>query len=371
MGVEQAASAPGGAVDGAGADHYPHLLAPLDLGFTTLKNRVLMGSMHTGLEDRKQDIPRLARYFAERAEGDVGLMVTGGFSPNMEGWLAPFASTMSRKEHARRQRDVTSAVHAAGGKIALQLLHAGRYGYHPMAVAPSKIRSPISPFTPWELSSAGVERQIAAFGKSAALAREAGFDGVEVMGSEGYLINQFLVTHTNKRTDDWGGTFAKRMRFPVEVVKSVRAAVGDDFIIIYRLSIIDLISDGQTWEEIVTLAKALQDAGVTIMNSGIGWHEARVPTIATMVPRAAFTWVTEKLRSEVTIPLCTGNRVNMPATAEAVLAAGHADMISMARPFLADAHFVKKAAEGRADEINTCIACNQACLDHIFSKKTA
>lgn len=350
---------------------YPHLLAPLDLGHTTLKNRVLMGSMHTGLEDRNSDLPKLARYFAERAEGDVGLIVTGGYAPNIEGWLAPFASTMSRRSHAKRHREVTGAVHAAGGKIALQILHAGRYGYHPLAVAPSKIRSPISPFTPWELSAGGVERQIRAFVRSAELAREAGYDGVEVMGSEGYLINQFLVSHTNKRQDDWGGSFENRMRFPVEIIRRMRQAVGQDFIIVYRLSVIDLIQDGQTADEVAQLARALEAAGVSIINSGIGWHEARVPTIATMVPRAAFTEVTQKLQDVVSVPLCTGNRVNTPEVAEQVLAAGHADMISMARPFLADPHFVKKAYEGRADEINTCIACNQACLDHIFQKKTA
>lgn len=352
-------------------DTYPNLLAPLDLGFTTLKNRVLMGSMHTGLEDSRRNLPRLARYFAERAEGGVGLMVTGGYAPNLEGWLAPFASTLNTRSGARRLREVTAAVHQSGGKIALQILHSGRYGYHPFSVSPSKIKSPLTPFTPWKLSGAGVERQIKAFARCASLAREAGFDGVEVMGSEGYLINQFLVSRTNKRSDDWGGSFENRMRFPVEVVSRVRKAVGPDFIIVYRLSIIDLIEDGQSWEEISKLAQAIESAGATIINSGIGWHEARIPTIGTMVPRAAFTWVTHKLRDTVSVPLCTGNRVNTPEVAERVLADGHADMISMARPLLADADFVKKAQEGREDEINTCIACNQACLDHVFVQKKA
>ncbi|MEL6423611.1 MAG: 2,4-dienoyl-CoA reductase FMN-binding domain-containing protein, partial [Pseudomonadota bacterium] len=350
---------------------YPHLLAPLDLGFTTLRNRVIMGSMHTGLEDRRRDLPKLSRYFAERAEGGVALMVTGGFAPNTEGWLAPFSSTMSTRGQAKRHRELTSTVHAAGGKIALQILHAGRYAYHPFAVAPSRVKSPISPFTPRGLSERGIERQIKAFVRAAELARDAGYDGVEVMGSEGYLINQFLVARTNRREDEWGGAFENRMRFPVEILRRMRAAVGDDFIIIYRLSIIDLIRDGQTWEEVVTLAKAIEAAGATIINSGIGWHEARVPTIATMVPRAAFAWVTEKLRDAVSVPLCTSNRINAPDVAEAVIASGKADLVSMARPLLADAAFVNKAAEGRADEINTCIACNQACLDHAFKAKIA
>ncbi|MEO0618708.1 MAG: NADPH-dependent 2,4-dienoyl-CoA reductase [Pseudomonadota bacterium] len=348
---------------------YDNLLAPLDLGFTTLRNRVVMGSMHTGLEDKKRDLPKLARYFAERAEGGVGLIVTGGFAPNVEGWLAPFSSTMASRSQARRHREVTASVHGAGGKIALQILHAGRYAYHPFAVAPSKVKSPISPFTPWQLSSAGIERQISAFVNAAELARDARYDGVEVMGSEGYLINQFLVSRTNRREDEWGGSFENRMRLPVEIVRRMREAVGPDFIIVYRLSIIDLIKDGQTWEEITTLAKAVEKAGATIINSGIGWHEARVPTIATMVPRAAFAWVTEKLRDAVSLPLCTTNRINTPEVADKIIADNQADLISMARPFLADPEFVKKAAEGRADEINTCIACNQACLDHVFDKK--
>jgi 2,4-dienoyl-CoA reductase (NADPH2) len=350
---------------------YPHLLAPLDLGFTKLKNRVLMGSMHTGLEDRKKHFPRLAAYFAERARGEVGLLVTGGFSPNIEGWLAPFASRLTTTAAARSHRAITDAVHTEGGKIALQILHAGRYGYHPLSVSASRVRSPITPFTPRELSARGVERQIRGFVRCAQLAREAGYDGVEVMGSEGYFINQFLVTHTNKRTDEWGGAYEKRMRLPVEIVSRTREAVGRDFIIVYRLSMLDLIPDGSTWEEVVMLARAIEQAGATIINTGIGWHEARIPTIATSVPRAAFAWVTKKLKGEVGIPLCTTNRINAPEVAEQILADGCADMVSMARPLLADADFVKKAAQNRADEINTCIACNQACLDHTFQLKIA
>ncbi|MDH5622051.1 MAG: NAD(P)-binding protein, partial [Gammaproteobacteria bacterium] len=347
---------------------YPRLLAPLDLGFTTLRNRVLMGSMHTGLEDgSKHD--RLAAYFAERARGDVGLIVTGGYAPNRAGWVKPFAGKLSTHGEASRHRQVTRAVHAEGGKIALQILHAGRYAYHPFAVAPSRIRSPITPFTPRELSTSGVERQIRDFVRCAALARVAGYDGVEVMGSEGYFINEFLVTHTNRRTDRWGGDYTQRMRLPVEIVERTREAVGKDFIIIYRLSMIDLIPDGNTWEETVALAKAIERAGATIINTGIGWHEARVPTIATSVPRGAFAWVTKKMKSEVTIPLVTSNRINLPSTAEQILADGSADMVSMARPLLADPEFVRKAREGRADEINVCIACNQACLDHTFANK--
>jgi len=350
---------------------YPHLLAPLDLGFTTLRNRVLMGSMHTGLEDRVSNFPRLAAYFAERARGGVGLMVTGGFAPNIEGWLLPFASRLASHSTARSHQAITGAVHGAGGKIALQILHAGRYGYHPLTVGASHIQSPITPFKPRALSTAGVERQIRAFVRCAALAREAGYDGVEVMGSEGYLINQFLVTHTNQRTDKWGGSFAKRMQLPVEIVTRTREAVGHDFIIIYRLSMLDLIPDGQTWDEVVLLAKAIERAGATIINTGIGWHEARVPTIATSVPRAAFAWVTRKLKGEVGIPLCATNRINAPDVAEQILANGDADMVSMARPLLADPEFVNKAAAGRAAEINTCIACNQACLDHAFENEVA
>ncbi len=352
--------------------NYPHLLAPLDLGFTTLQNRALMGSMHTGLEDRKKNFPRLARYFAERSRGGVGLMVTGGFSPNVAGWVSPFAGTLATSAAARSHRVITDAVHAEGkAKIALQILHAGRYGYHPLAVSASRVKSPISPFAPRELSASGVEKQIKAYVRCAQLSREAGYDGVEVMGSEGYFINQFLVTHVNKRTDEWGGPFENRMRLPVEIVQRTREAVGKDFIIIYRLSMLDLIPDGQTWDEVVMLAKAIEKAGATIINTGIGWHEARVPTIATSVPRGAFAWVTRKLKSEVRLPLCTTNRINAPDVADKILASGDADMVSMARPFLADAEFVKKAMEGRADEINTCIACNQACLDHTFKLKIA
>lgn len=348
--------------------NYPHLLAPLDLGFTTLKNRVLMGSMHTGLEDgNKHD--RLAAYFAERARGDVGLIVTGGYAPNRAGWVKPFAGKLTTRGEAVKHSQVTNAVHAEGGKIAMQILHAGRYAYHPISVAPSRIRSPITPFTPRELSTSGVEKQIRDFVRCAQLARDAGYDGVEIMGSEGYFINEFLVTHTNHRTDQWGGDYAQRMCLPVEIVERTREAVGKDFIIIYRLSMIDLIPDGNSWDETVMLAKAIENAGATIINTGIGWHEARVPTIATSVPRGAFAWVTKKMKREVTIPLVTSNRINLPSTAEQILAAGSADMVSMARPLLADAEFVRKAREGRADEINVCIACNQACLDHSFANK--
>jgi len=348
--------------------NYPHLFAPLDLGFTTLKNRVLMGSMHTGLEDgNKHD--RLAAYFAERARGDVGLIVTGGYAPNRAGWVKPFAGKLTTRSEATRHRQITDAVHAEDGKIAMQILHAGRYGYHPLSVAPSRIRSPITPFTPRALSSSGVEKQIKAFVRCAQLARDAGYDGVEIMGSEGYFINEFLVTMTNQRTDQWGGDYSQRMRLPVEIVQRTREAVGKDFIIIYRLSMIDLIPDGNTWEETVMLAKAIEGAGATIINTGIGWHEARVPTIATSVPRGAFAWVTKKMKREVSIPLVTSNRINLPETAEQILSEGCADMVSLARPMLADPEFVKKAREGRPDEINVCIACNQACLDHTFSNK--
>ena len=355
---------------------YPNLLRPLDLGFTTLANRVLMGSMHTGLEDGRKHFPAMAAFFAERARGGVGLIVTGGFAPNIEGWAKPFAGTLSTSGGARRHKLVTDAVHAEGGKIALQILHTGRYGYSPLCVAPSRIQSPISPFTPRELTARGIERQILAFVRCARLAREAGYDGVEVMGSEGYFINQFLVTHTNHRTDEWGGAYANRMRLAVEIVQRVREAVGPDFILIYRLSMLDLIPDGSSWDEVVMLAKAVARAGATIINTGIGWHEARVPTIATSVPRGAFAWVTQKMRKALrgaglNIPLITSNRINMPEVAEAILAEGCADMVSMARPFLADAEFVAKAAAGRRDEINTCIACNQACLDHTFKAKLA
>ena len=350
---------------------YPHLFRPLELGFTTLRNRVLMGSMHTGLEDRASDFPKLAAYFAERSAGGVGLIVTGGFAPNIVGWLKPFASRMSMPWHPRRHRQVTSAVHAHDGKICLQLLHAGRYAYHPLSVSASKLKAPINPFTPRALSARGVERQIRDFANAAKLAREAGYDGVEIMGSEGYLLNQFTVARTNKRDDAWGGDAAKRMRFAVEIVRRVREACGPDFIIIYRLSMLDLVEGGNGWDDIVAQAQAVEAAGATIINTGIGWHEARVPTIATSVPRAAFTGVTAKLKPHVALPLVTTNRINMPDVAEAVLAAGHADMVSMARPLLADPQWPNKARAGRSDAINTCIACNQACLDHVFENKKA
>jgi 2,4-dienoyl-CoA reductase (NADPH2) len=355
---------------------YPHLLAPLDLGFITLPNRALMGSMHTGLEDGRKHFPAMAAYFAERARGGVGLMVTGGFAPNIEGWAKPLAGTLATSAAARRHKTVTDAVHAEGGRIALQILHTGRYGYHPFCVAPSRIRSPISPFAPRALSARGIERQIRAFVRCAKLAREAGYDGVEVMGSEGYFINQFLVSHTNQRNDEWGGTYENRMRLPVEIVERTREAVGPDFIIIYRLSMLDLIPDGSSWPEAVQLAKAIARAGTTILNTGIGWHEARVPTIATSVPRGAFAWVTQKMRAElraagITTPLVTSNRINTPEVAEQVLADGCADLVSLARPLLADPEFVAKARAGRSADINTCIACNQACLDHAFKNQLA
>ncbi len=350
---------------------YPHLTAPLDLGFTTLANRVLMGSMHTGLEEEKHGFERLARFYAERARGGVALIVTGGIAPDLAGRLSPFASQLSFPWQVGKHRTVTSAVHEAGGKIAMQILHAGRYAYHPLSVAPSAIRSPITPFKPRALSTAGVRRTIADFARTAELARRAGYDGVEIMGSEGYLINQFIVARTNQRDDEWGGAYANRIRFAIETVRGVRAAAGPDFIVIFRLSMLDLVEGGSTWDEVVELAQGIEATGATIINTGIGWHEARVPTIATMVPRAAYTWVTRRLKGRVGVPLVTTNRINDPAVAEAVLARGDADMVSMARPFLADAGFMKKAIEGRADEINTCIACNQACLDHIFENKAA
>jgi 2,4-dienoyl-CoA reductase (NADPH2) len=327
-----------------------------------------MGSMHTGLEDGNQH-DRLAAYFGERARGEAGLIVTGGYAPNRAGWVKPFAGKLTTRDEAEKHHSITDAVHLEGGKIALQILHAGRYAYHPFSVAPSRIRSPITPFTPRELSTAGVEKQIQAFVNCAKRARDAGYDGVEIMGSEGYFINEFLVTHTNQRKDRWGGDYSQRMRLPVEIVARTREAVGDDFIIIYRLSMIDLIPNGSTWEETVMLARAIEEAGATIINTGIGWHEARVPTIATSVPRGAFTWVTRKMKEEVNIPLITSNRINLPDVAENILARGDADMVSLARPMLADPDFARKAREGRADEINVCIACNQACLDHTFSNK--
>ncbi|MBP0482236.1 NADPH-dependent 2,4-dienoyl-CoA reductase [Sagittula salina] len=349
---------------------YPHLLHPLDLGFTTLKNRVLMGSMHTNLEERG-DWNRVAEFYATRARGGVGLMVTGGMAPNSEGGVFPGAAGLFSAEDISNHRMVTDRVHAGGGKIAMQILHAGRYAYGPDCVAPSAIKSPISPFKPTELDEAGIEKQIADIATAAARAREAGYDGVEVMGSEGYFLNQFLVTHTNRREDRWGASYENRMRLPVEVMKRVRTAVGDDFIVIFRLSMIDLVPNGSTHEEVVHLAQAIEAAGASIINTGIGWHEARVPTIATSVPRAAFAWVTKKLMGKVGIPLICSNRINTPEVAEQVLAEGCADMVSLARPFLADPDFVNKAASGRADLIAPCIACNQACLDHTFAGKVS
>jgi 2,4-dienoyl-CoA reductase (NADPH2) len=347
---------------------YPHMLEPLDLGFTTLKNRVLMGSMHTGLEETK-DWNRVAEFYAARARGGVGLMVTGGIGPNMEGAVMPGAAMMVTEDDVTNHKIVTNRVHEAGGKIAMQILHAGRYAYGPKCVAPSAIKSPISPFAPTELDAPGIEKQIADIAACAGLAQKAGYDGVEVMGSEGYFLNQFLVTHTNKRTDDWGGSYANRMRLPIEVVRRVRKTVGPDFIVIYRLSMIDLVPDGSTFDEVVQLAIEIEKAGATIINTGIGWHEARIPTIATSVPRAAFAWVTKKLMGKVSIPLIASNRINTPEVAEEVLATGCADMVSMARPMLADPDFVNKAAAGKAAHIAPCIACNQACLDHTFGGK--
>ncbi|KOG05791.1 NADHflavin oxidoreductase/NADH oxidase [Pseudomonas syringae pv. aceris] len=351
------------------AAHYPHLLAPLDLGFTTLRNRTLMGSMHTGLEERPGGFERMATYFAERAHGGVGLMVTGGIAPNEEGGVYDGAAKLTNAEEAERHRIVTQAVHDAGGKICLQILHAGRYAYSRKQVAPSAIQAPINPFTPRELDEEGIEKQIADFVTCSTLARSAGYDGVEIMGSEGYFINQFLAAHTNHRTDRWGGSYENRMRLAVEIVRRVREAVGAQFIIIFRLSMLDLVEGGSSWEEIVELAKAVEQAGATLINTGIGWHEARIPTIATKVPRAAFSKVTAKLRGSVSIPLITTNRINTPEVAERILSEGDADMVSMARPFLADPEFVNKAAAGHAERINTCIGCNQACLDHTFGGK--
>ena len=345
---------------------YPHLLAPLDLGFTALPNRVLMGSMHTGLEETG-DWNRVAEFYAARARGGVALMVTGGMAPNAEGGVFPGAAGLFIPQDVANHRIVTGRVHDAGGRVAMQILHAGRYAYGKGCVSASALKSPISPFPPQELDEAGIEKQIADMVTAAARAQEAGYDGVEVMGSEGYFLNQFLVTHTNRRTDRWGGAYENRMRLPVEVVRRVRQAVGPQFILIYRISLIDLVPDGSTWDEVVLLAQAVEAAGATLLNTGIGWHEARVPTIATSVPRAAFAWLTGRLRPEVGIPVITSNRINAPAVAEDLLANGQADMVSMARPFLADADFVAKAASGRADQIAPCIACNQACLDHTFS----
>jgi 2,4-dienoyl-CoA reductase (NADPH2) len=353
------------------ATAYPHLLAPLDLGFCKLPNRVLMGSMHTGLEEARRGFERMAAFYAERARGGVGLIVTGGVAPNVAGCTAPFALRLSFPWQVRKHRLITEAVHEAGGRIALQILHTGRYGYHPLVVAPSAIKAPISPFKPSALSSRGVEKTIRDFVNCAVLAQRAGYDGVEVMGSEGYLINQFVAPVTNVRTDQWGGPLENRIRFPVEIVRRTREAVGSNFIIIYRLSMLDLVEGGSTWDEVVVLGKAIEAAGASLINTGIGWHEARIPTIATMVPRAAYTWVTARMKRELKLPLITTNRINDPLVAETILARGDADMVSMARPLLADADFVVKAAAGRADEINTCIACNQACLDQIFSREIA
>ncbi|KUM05440.1 NADPH-dependent 2,4-dienoyl-CoA reductase [Chromobacterium subtsugae] len=348
---------------------YPHLLAPLDLGFTTLKNRVLMGSMHTGLEESPNGFEKMAAFYAERARGGVGLIVTGGVGPNAEGCVAEGAAQLSDAHEVPKHKLVTDAVHAAGGKIALQILHSGRYSFQEKCVSASPLIAPINFYTPRELSDADVWQTIADFANCAKLAQEAGYDGVEVMGSEGYLINQFIARATNKRTDAWGGSFENRIRFAIETVKAVRAAVGPEFIIIYRLSMLDLVQDGSNWDEVAQLALEIEKAGATLINTGIGWHEARVPTIATMVPRGGFAWVTKKLMGKVKIPLITTNRINTPEVAEEILAGGCADMVSMARPFLADPDFVNKAAAGRADEINTCIGCNQACLDHIFQGK--
>ena len=350
---------------------YPHLFEPLDLGFTTLQNRILMGSMHTGLEEEKHGYQKLARYYRERADGEVGLIVTGGVAPNRAGWVFPFSSRLARKSQVAKHRMVTDLVHETGTKICLQILHSGRYGYHPFCVAPTAIRAPINRFRPKALSDRGVRSTIDDFARCAELSLLAGYDGVEIMGSEGYLINQFIAEKTNRRTDRWGGSFSHRSRFPIEVVRAVRERVGPEFIIIFRLSMLDLVKGGSSWDEVVTLAKEVEKAGATIINTGIGWHEARVPTIATMVPRAAFTWVTGMLKKEVSLPLVATNRINMPEVAERVLAEGCSDMVSMARPFLADAHWVRKARLGREKQINTCIGCNQACLDHIFAKKTA
>ncbi|AXT27965.1 NADPH-dependent 2,4-dienoyl-CoA reductase [Ruegeria sp. AD91A] len=347
---------------------YPNMLAPLDLGFTTLKNRVLMGSMHTGLEETG-DWNRVAEFYAARARGGVALMVTGGIGPNLEGSVLPGAAMMTSDKDVANHSIVTDRVHQAGGKIAMQILHAGRYSYGPKCVAPSPVKSPISPFPPNELDEEGIEKQISDIVNAAVLARKAGYDGVEIMGSEGYFLNQFLVTHTNKRTDRWGGSYENRMRLPLEVVRRTREAVGSDFIIIYRLSMIDLVPNGSTFNEVVQLAQRIEQAGATIINTGIGWHEARIPTIATSVPRAAFAWVTKKLMGKVGIPVITSNRINTPDVAEQVLAEGCADMVSLARPMLADADFVNKAIAGEATKIAPCIACNQACLDHTFSGK--
>ena len=350
---------------------YPNLFQSLDLGFTRLRNRSVMGSMHTGLEEDHDDLNRLAAFYRERAKGGIGLIITGGFAPNLRGRLAPFASDLRLPSQVDKHRVITETVHAHNSKIALQILHAGRYSYHPFAVSASSIKSPISPFRPWKLSERGIQNTISDFVRCAELAREAGYDGVEVMGSEGYLLNQFIAPRTNKRTDRWGGSTSNRHRFAIEIVRQTRQALGSDFIIIFRLSMLDLVSNGSEWDEVVQLGNSIVDAGATIINTGIGWHEARVPTIATMVPRAAFSWVTKKFKQSLnkSIPLVAVNRINTPEVAETILSEGDADLVSMARPLLADPEFINKAAGDRADEINTCIACNQACLDHVFAQK--
>jgi len=352
-------------------NRYPHLLAPIDLGHVTLPNRVVMGSMHVGLEDKPKNLPRLAAFYAERARGGAGLIVTGGFAPNRTGWLLPKAGKLTTAREATRHQQITGAVHDEGGRIALQLLHAGRYAYHPLSGSASRTKSPITPFTARGLTGWEVRRTVEDFAHSAVLARTAGYDGVEIMGSEGYLINQFLTERVNRRDDEWGGSPTNRRRFAVEVVRRVREEVGPDFVVVYRMSLLDLVEGGQAWDEVVALAHEVQAAGASVINTGIGWHEARVPTIVTSVPRAAFSWVTGKLRAEVDVPVIASNRINMPETAEEILARGEADLVSLARPFLADPEWVAKAAGDRSDEINTCIACNQACLDHTFSHKVA
>ncbi|MDP6908443.1 MAG: NADPH-dependent 2,4-dienoyl-CoA reductase, partial [Flavobacteriales bacterium] len=349
---------------------YPHLFEPLDLGFTTLRNRTLMGSMHTGLEEKSGGYERMAAYFGERAKGGCGLIVTGGIAPDVAGWTSPFASRLTNKRTAAKHRIITEAVHKHDGKICMQILHTGRYSYSPFAVAPTALKSPISPFKPRGLSKRGIEKTIKHFIRATKMAQYANYDGVEIMGSEGYLINQFIVKKTNKRTDEWGGSYENRIRLALEIVRRTREAVGENFILIFRISMLDLVEGGSTWDEVVQLAKGLEKAGATILNTGIGWHEARIPTIGTMVPRGAFSWVTRKMKGEVSIPLVTTNRINGPQVAEDILANGDSDMVSMARPFLADPEIVLKSEEGREDEINTCIACNQACLDHTFTGKS-
>ena len=351
------------------SDPYPHLFQPLDLGFTQLRNRILMGSMHTGLEEAKNGFERMAVYFAERAKGGCGLIITGGVAPNRAGWVGPFSIKLTNSREAKKHQLITDAVHQHDGKICMQILHSGRYGYHPLNVAPSAIKAPIGVFKPFALTSGGVTRTIRDFVRCASLAQDAGYDGVEIMGSEGYLINQFIAARTNKRTDQWGGAYGNRIRFPLEIIRQTRERVGKNFIIVYRLSMLDLVDEGSSWEEVEHLAQEVQKAGATIINTGIGWHEARVPTIATMVPRGGFSWVTKRLMGKVSIPLVTVNRINTPEKAEQILSQRHGDMVSLARPFLADPDFPIKAMQNRADQINTCIGCNQACLDHIFKRK--